>query len=150
MTAQGASSTGGRWKGRPWQALHSLSTRTPLRTKLITSLLVLVAAALVAISVSSGWILKSYLTTQRDAQLQSIFNALVSNPPGLVPGVVYPVKGTNLLVGVQEPGIPLSISAGQPGIPNWPSSGQFQSVPTVPTSYITGKMPDMLLNSGSA
>ena len=105
-----------------------------MRTKLITSLLVLVAAALVAISVSSGWILKSYLTTQRDAQLQSIFDALVSNPPGLVPGVVYPVKGTNLLVGVQEPGISLNISAGQPGIPNWPSSGQFQSVPAVPTS----------------
>ena len=103
MTAQGASSTDGRWTGRPWQALHSLSSRTPLRTKLITSLLVLVAAALVAISVSSGWILKSYLTTQRDTQLQSIFNVLVSNPPGLVPGQVYPVKGTNLLVGVLPP-----------------------------------------------
>ena len=76
MTAQGASSTGGHWTGRPWQALRNLSARTSLRTKLITSLLVLVAAALVAISVSSGWILRSYLTTQRDGQLQSAFNVL--------------------------------------------------------------------------
>ena len=54
MTAQGASSSSGHWTRRPWQALRSVSARTPLRTKLITSLLVLVTAALVAISVSSG------------------------------------------------------------------------------------------------
>jgi len=132
MTAQGASSTGGRWKGRPWQALHGLSARTPLRTKLITSLLVLVAAALVAISVSSGWILKSYLTTQRDAQLQSAFNSFSNQLGRFVPGQVYQVTGTNMLVGVQEPGTPLSIPGGQPGIPNWPGSGQ--SLPAVPTS----------------
>jgi two-component system, OmpR family, sensor kinase len=134
MTAQGASSTGGRWTGRPWQALHSLSTRTPLRTKLITSLLVLVAAALVAISVSSGWILRSYLTTQRDAQLQSAFNFFSDQADGFVPGQVGMIKGTNLLVGVQEPGTPLSITGGQPGIPNWGGSLQFQSLPVVPTS----------------
>jgi two-component system, OmpR family, sensor kinase len=134
MTAQGASSTGDRWTGRPWQALHSLSTRTPLRTKLITSLLVLVAAALVAISVSSGWILRSYLTTQRDPQLQSAFNFFSNQADAFVPGQVGMIKGTNLLVGVQEPGTPLSISGGQPGIPNWGGSLQFQSLPAVPTS----------------
>jgi two-component system, OmpR family, sensor kinase len=133
MTALGASSTGGRWTGRPWQALHSLSSRTPLRTKLITSLLVLVAAALVAISVSSGWILRSYLTTQRDAQLQSAFNFYSNQLEALAPGQAYGVKGTNLLVGVQEPGTQI-ISGGQPGIPNWPGSLQFQSLPAVPTS----------------
>src|SRR2546421_6110199 len=135
MTAQGASSMDRHWTKRPWQALHDLSDRTPLRTKLITSLLVLVAAALVAISVSSGWILRSYLTTQRDGQLQSAFNA-VSNSPvdGLVPGQVWMIKGTNILIGVQEPGNPLSIPGGQSGIPNWGGSLQFQSLPSVPTS----------------
>ena len=134
MTVQGASSTGGHWTGRPWQALRKLSARTPLRTKLIASLLALVAAVLVAISVSSGWILKSYLTTQHDSQLQAAFNA-VSNPPdGFVPGQVYQVKGTNLLVGVQEPGTPLSIPGGQSGIPNWGGSLQFQSLPAIPAS----------------
>jgi len=116
------------------RALHNLSTRTPLRTKLITSLLVLVAAALVAISVSSGWILKSYLTTQRDPQLTSAFNFYSSQAAGFVPGQVGMIKGTNILVGVQEPGNPLSITGGQSGIPNWGGSLQFQSLPSVPTS----------------
>ena len=31
MTAQGASSTGRHWTKRPWQVLHNLSARTPLR-----------------------------------------------------------------------------------------------------------------------
>jgi two-component system OmpR family sensor kinase len=135
MTAQGASSTGGHWTGRPWQALRDFSARTSLRAKLITSLLALVAAALVAISVSSGWILRSYLTTQHDGQLQSVFNAVVSHPADhFVLGQVYQVTGTNVLAGVQEPGIPLSIPGGQSGIPNWGGSGQFQSLPAVPTS----------------
>ena len=134
MTAEGTSSAGGHWTGRPWQALHNLSARTPLRTKLIASLLVLVAAALVAISVSSGWILRSYLTTQRDPQLQSAFNFFSDRADGFAPGRVGQVTGTNLVVGVQEPGTPLSIPGGQPGLPNWPGSGQFQSLPAVPTS----------------
>ena len=139
MTAQGASSTGDHWTGRAWQALRSVSARTPLRTKLITSLLVLVAAALVAISVSSGWILKSYLTTQRDPQLQSAFNVVSTQADSFVPGQVYQNKATNLLAGVQEPGIPLSIPGGQSNIPNWGGSLEFQSLPAVPTSLAWAK-----------
>ena len=125
---------GRHWTKRPWPALRDLSDRTPLRTKLIASLLVLVAAALVAISVSSGWILRSYLTTQRDGQLQSAFNVFSNQADGFVPGQVGTIKGTNILVGVQEPGIPLSILGGQSGIPNWGGSLQFQSIPAVPAS----------------
>jgi two-component system, OmpR family, sensor kinase len=125
---------GRHWTKRPWRALHDLSDRTPLRTKLIASLLVLVAAALVAISVSSGWILRSYLTTQRDSQLQAAFNVFSDQADGFVPGQVGMIKGTNILVGVQEPGNPLSILGGQSGIPNWGGSLQFQSLPAVPMS----------------
>jgi two-component system, OmpR family, sensor kinase len=143
MTAEGASSTGSHWAGRPWQALHSLSDRTPLRTKLITALLALVAVALVAISVSSGWVLRSYLTTQDDNQLQAIYNGIVSNglvsssnPDGFqpVPGQVSVLKGTSVLVGVQAPGSSLSISGGQSGIGNWGGFNGFQSLPSVSTS----------------
>jgi two-component system OmpR family sensor kinase len=144
MTAQGAS-TGSRRAGgsrRPWQALRDLSDRTSLRTKLITALLALVAVALVAISVSSGWVLRSYLTSQDDHQLKSVYNGIVSNdlisnnPDGFqpVPGQVGQVKGTNVLVGVQEPGNPLSIPGGQPGIGSWNGFNVFQSLPAVPTS----------------
>ena len=53
-------------------------SRTSLRTKLITALLALVIVALAAISVSSGWLLRSYLTSQNDTQLQSVFNSVVT------------------------------------------------------------------------
>jgi two-component system OmpR family sensor kinase len=134
MTAQGASSTGSHWAGRPWQALHSLSDRTPLRTKLITALLALVALALVAISVSSGWVLRSYLTSQDDGQLQSILNSVANQEVSPVPGVVYSSPGSNVVVGVQEPGTPLSLPGGQSGIGRWGGSSFPKSVPAVPTS----------------
>jgi two-component system OmpR family sensor kinase len=134
MTAQGASSTGSHWAGRPWQALHDLSDRTPLRTKLITALLALVALALVAISVSSGWVLRSYLTSQDDGQLQSILNSVANQNVSPVPGAVYSSPGSNVLVGVQEPGTPLSLPGGEPGIGHWGGSSFPKSVPAVPTS----------------
>jgi len=140
MTAQGASSVGSHGSGRPWQALRNLSDRTPLRTKLITALLALVAVALVAISVSSGWVLRSYLTTQDDNQLQSIYNDVVSNgivtPQGNapVPGVVYRMGSSNVLAGVLGPGTPLSIPGGQSGIGSWGGYSLPKSLPTVPTS----------------
>jgi len=134
MTAQGTSSTGSHWAGRPWQALHSLSDRTPLRTKLITALLALVALALVAISVSSGWVLRSYLTSQDDGQLQLILSSVANQDASPVPGAVYSTPGSNVLVGVQEPGTPLSLPGGQSGIGRWGGSSFPKSVPAVPTS----------------
>jgi two-component system, OmpR family, sensor kinase len=131
---------GRRRTGRPWQVLREFSDRTSLRTKLITALLALVAVALVAISVSSGWVLRSYLTTQDDALLQSTYDTIVSNSVysdqanPFVPGQVLQVKGTNILTGVQEPGLPFSIPGGQSGIPNWGGYGLPQSLPAVSTS----------------
>jgi two-component system OmpR family sensor kinase len=141
MTAQEASSVGSHGSGRPWRVLRELSDRTPLRTKLITALLALVAAALVAISVSSGLVLRSYLTTQDDSQLQAIYNGISNglasstNPDGFqaAPGQAGVLKGTSVLVGVQAPGNPL-IPSGQSGIGNWGSFAGFQSLPSVSTS----------------
>jgi two-component system, OmpR family, sensor kinase len=143
MTAQEAKTDGRRagGPGRPWQALRDISDRTPLRTKLITALLALVAAALVAISVSSGLVLRSYLTTQDDSQLQAIYNGIISNlasssnPDGFqaVPGQAGVLKGTSVLIGVQAPGNSL-IPGGQSGIGNWGGFAGFQSVPSVSTS----------------
>jgi two-component system, OmpR family, sensor kinase len=139
MTAE-AQTHDGRVKARPWQALRDLSDRTSLRAKLITALLALVAVALVAISLSSGWVLRSYLTTQDDSQLQSIYNSVISGgvdtgqgPP--VPGLVYRLGGySNVLIGVQEPGTPLSGSSRQSGISDWGGYSVSKSLPSVPTS----------------
>jgi two-component system OmpR family sensor kinase len=135
MTAEGASSTGSHRAGRPWQALREISDRTPLRTKLITALLALVALALVAISVSSGWVLRSYLTTQDDKQLQAILNSIVNNQAeGISPGAIYQFPGSNVLVGIQEPGNPLSLPGEVSGNLHWGGSSFPRSLPAVPTS----------------
>ena len=137
MTAQGASTRIGRWTIRPRRAIRRLSERTPLRVKLITALLALVAIALGAISVASVYVLHSYLTTQSDNELKGEFGNLAVNPGNLVsqpPGYLYRVIGQqNLFAGIQLPGSQLAWSAGSmPGIGN---SGQArQSLPALPTS----------------
>jgi two-component system, OmpR family, sensor kinase len=133
MTAQGASSRA----SRPRQGLRDLPNRMSLRAKLITGLLALVIAAVAAISVSSVLVLRSYLVSQDDAQLQNVYSSFINNwPPDHAPGYAYRVGGTsNIFAGIQETGTPLSPSGSQGGLPN---SGypQVQSVPAVPTSQL--------------
>jgi two-component system, OmpR family, sensor kinase len=137
MTTAGAGSQDGARTTRSWQALRDLSDRTSLRVKLITALLALVAVALVAISLSSGWVLRSYLTSQDDNVLRSTYNIVVSNSiysdHGWTPGQVLGVQGTNILLGVQEPGTPLS-NGGQSGSVNMGGYGVPQSIPDVSTN----------------
>jgi two-component system OmpR family sensor kinase len=54
-----------------WRALHGLSSRVSLRTKLITSLITLVIIALVVISCVSASILRGYLLGQTDTNLKN-------------------------------------------------------------------------------
>ncbi len=117
---------------RPWLALRRLSNRTPLRTKLITALLALVIVALAAISVSSVWMLRSYLSQQDDSALQSVMNSLNGQTVSLEPGQTHEVH--SILVGVQLPGTPLSPAGDQSGFPAFGGSTQAQSLPAVPTS----------------
>jgi two-component system, OmpR family, sensor kinase len=136
MTASGAGSRA----ARPWEALRDLSDRTSLRTKLITGLLALVIVAIAAISVSSLWVLRSYLTSQDDSQLQSalrVINAeVVSEQRTVLPGITYRVQGTNnFFAGVQEPGTPLGPPGPQSGLA-YGGYGQMQSAPVVPTSQL--------------
>ncbi|HEX9537423.1 MAG TPA: HAMP domain-containing sensor histidine kinase [Streptosporangiaceae bacterium] len=154
MTAEGASSQGGHWAARPWRAAHQLSSRTSLRTKLITALLALVVAALAAISVSSGWLLRSYLTSQYDNQLQSAFGGIVI-VSSVTPGQFGPVHGANnIMAGVEQPGTPLSSSGPQSGTPGLGGSRQAPSIPSVPTSLAwadahKGKLVTVPAQSGS-
>jgi two-component system, OmpR family, sensor kinase len=129
MTAEG---TGTR-AARPWQALRDLSDRTSLRTKLITGLLALVIIAVAAISVSFVWVLRSYLTSQDDSQLQSVYS-IVENQGYPPPGELYQLHGT--LIAVQEPGTPLGSSNMQGGLPGYGGSSQAVSLPDVPTSQL--------------
>jgi len=151
MASKGAGSQEGHWAGRPWRAARQLSARTPLRTKLITALLGLVVVAIAAISVSSSWLLRSYLTTQYDTQLQSVMDSINSQVITVVPGQIVPARG-NIVAGVEQPGTPLAPQSGGPGW--WRGSAQAQSIPEVPMSQAwadahDGKLVTVSAQSGS-
>ena len=123
---------------RPWEPLKQLSDRTPLRTKLITTMLALVIMALAAISISSVIVLRSYLTTQQDRTLQAVFGQIsqsvntsfdpVRNPPGYA----YHVGGAQgVYAGLEQPGTPLTMpSPGNGGLGSGPQGPILPSVPT--------------------
>src|SRR5260221_188378 len=117
--------------GRAWQRLRALPGRTPLRVKLITAVLELVAIALAVISIAGISVLRSYLLNQDDNALQGsigsaehyveqyVGGALPRSSPGAaggwVPsggkpqGVIEPVKpayGFTSLTGPNPPPVP--------------------------------------------
>ena len=133
--------------------VRDFSDRMSLRTKLIIGLLALVIAAVAAISISSVWVLRSYLVSQDDAQLQTLYSSLINNwPPDHPPGYAYRVGGTsNIFAGIQESGTTLSPAGSEDGLPN---SGYSQSVPAVPSSELwafanRGKLVTVRAQSGS-
>ena len=71
---------------RLWTAARQLPDRTPLRVKLISALLALVAIALAVISIAGISVLKSYLLGQADATLQSYADQSLRNVQGYVLG----------------------------------------------------------------
>ena len=158
MTARGAGSA----TAPRWQSLRDWPNRTSLRTKLITGLLALVIAAVAAISISSVWVLRSYLTSQDDNQLRNAYNSIVTTINGansngqavdLSPGqTVFFPHTSNIWFGVQEPGTPISGPSGQGSAAF--GSPQVQSVPAVPTSQLwaitnNGKLTTVPAQSGS-
>ncbi|HYB17506.1 MAG TPA: HAMP domain-containing sensor histidine kinase [Streptosporangiaceae bacterium] len=152
MTSQEADTRASDRAARPWHALRDLNDRTSLRTKLITALLVLVAAAVAAMSISSAWVLRSYLVSQDDAQLRNVYNFVNSQGLTATPGEAYQLHG--VLVGVQQPGTPLGSSGQQGGLPGYGGSSQVQSLPAVPTNQLwaianSGKLLTVPAQSGN-
>ncbi len=119
--------------------LRQLSDRTPLRTKLITAVLALVILALTAISFTSVYVLRSYLTTQNDTQVTAAFQfitqELASGASFTSVNTFAPAPGhfSDVYAGLQEYGNQLS-----PPVPNgglFGSGNQAQtSVPSVPST----------------
>ena len=119
---------------RPLGAFRRLSDRTPLRTKLITAVLVLVILALAAISVASVYMLRGYVTTQRDNDLQTSFAQVASNPRTLLEinaGNAYIYNGS-AIVGIPGPKTQLSWPP-NPGFP-FSGTGNLGPLPRIPTS----------------
>jgi two-component system OmpR family sensor kinase len=120
--------------------LKRLSDRTPLRTKLITSVLCLVMIALGAISVASTYMLRQYLIKQHDSDIEAVFSQV--NTSGRLPnhvttiGIAAPTM-SNLVEGLQAPGSQLT----------W---GQFNNLPLMSTPDPLPELPTNGLWTGSA
>jgi two-component system, OmpR family, sensor kinase len=110
-------------------AMTRLSQRTPLRVKLITALLALVALALAVISFTSIAFFRGYLVHQTDNQLETLVNK-ASDPASeglLTPqhSVILTVNGYFVEVRDQQGNV-------VPGIGN--SSSMGSNTPVIPTS----------------
>ena len=121
-----------RARPRPWEPLKRLSDRTPLRTKLITAMLALVIMALAAISVTSVVVLRTYLYTQRDNQLQAAFGDVMGISLQ-VPFDTPKFIGAGAIVAVQQPGTQLQGNNPGPPFQGMGNPRQVQSLPELPT-----------------
>ena len=146
--------------GPPWrprderrgQFLRSISARTPLRTKLITAVLLLVILALAAISVASVTMLRGYVTTQQDNNLKVAFYPNFNNgtlptlgngprAQSIQPGYAYPTP-SDLIVALQQPGQQVSWYAGT-GLPG----GNQIPLPQLPTNHNWASSPNGVLRT---
>ena len=143
--------------GPPWrprderrgQFLRSISARTPLRTKLITAVLLLVILALAAISVASVTMLRGYVTTQQDNALKAAFYPNFNNgtlptlgngPQSIKPGYAYSTN-SELIVALQQPGSQVSwYTANFPG-------GNQAPLPQLPTNHNWASAPNGVLRT---
>jgi len=117
----------------PWGAAKQLNDRTPLRTKLITSVLLLVMMALAAISVASVVMLRSYVTTQNDPELYGALNVAnrSQNLPGT--GTAEPfASGSQIVVAIQLPGKQVSWP-NSTGFPHYGGPQYNEPLPELPT-----------------
>jgi two-component system, OmpR family, sensor kinase len=125
-----------------WRSVRQLPDRTPLRTKLITALLALVAVALLVISVAGISFLRSYLDGQADSELSAIVNSAgpqsyVSHYTGTAASAEYAVdvlaNGTLYQVAQQSQGFGSGTLPG-PAVAkgsSWLSTGQPATVPAL-------------------
>jgi two-component system, OmpR family, sensor kinase len=140
----------------PLDRFRRLSNRTPLRTKLITAVLVLVILALAAISLASVVMLRRYVETRQDTTLVAAFSSYANTPTyegqvnlptihgfganGVIqPGYAYP-SNEELIWALQNPGSQVSwyttLTPGNSGAP------AQAPLPTLPTSTSWAAAPD--------
>jgi len=118
------------WLDRPWGNLRRLLGRMPLRVKLITSLLALVALALVIISVASLTVFRNYQISRANQQVLNQYQAEVDDLLSGHSTLSYPsvISVSPLLVGLIPSGTSLPAAAAHQPMVN------PESVPDVPTS----------------
>jgi two-component system OmpR family sensor kinase len=129
------SSAAGTGRGA-WERLRSVPGRTPLRVKLITAVLALVAIALAVISFTTISVLKSYLLQPYDSTLQGNANAAVIMVGRVLGGQDNPRY-------INQTALMWLPSSGNPVMVIWPTSGfnPFTS-PSQPSTMPGPQVPD--------
>src|SRR5690348_5325788 len=129
----------------PLAASRRLSDRTPLRTKLITALLGLVIMALAAISIASVYMLRGYVTTQRDKQLTQDFQNISPYSLSRVAAGTAGVTYAGMVLGIQLPGHQLSwpTTSNNPYINGGGGPGPLPALPTS-AKWASGSSPALL------
>jgi two-component system, OmpR family, sensor kinase len=114
---------------RGWGAVRRLSGRTPLRVKLISSVIAFVAVALMVISVVGISVLKGYMLAQSDSQLQGNARGVLMHHGGFHGG------GGSVAVDF---------------IPSGPSPQQIINAPTVGFGPSTHAVPGPQMPTGTS
>ena len=114
---------------RRWQEFRQWVGRIPLRIKLITAVLALVAIALAVISTVSIALFRDYQIRRASDQVTALFNQVYGqiNTPnfGLHPGDIIPAG--SYLIAMWPAGAPLRQRADISSIPNVPASAAWLS-----------------------
>jgi hypothetical protein len=115
---------------RAWRPVDTLVGRMPLRVKLISAVLVLVAAALAVVSVASISALRGYLLDQADQQLTGYANSItIRHGNGLCIGQMAPSQYWSELL--DKTGHPVTIRCSIPPAPGAsPAAGPARPVRT--------------------
>jgi two-component system OmpR family sensor kinase len=97
--------------GQAWHSLRGLPDRTPLRVKMVTAVLALVAIALAVISIAGISVLKNYLLGQADRTLQSYAHQAQGYVGDYVSGggVQNPYSSQGYVIWVPSNGQPVAV-----------------------------------------
>jgi len=131
-----------------WRSVRTLPDRTPLRAKLITAVLALVAIALAVISIAGIYVVKNDLLGQADAQLasdaQHIVGELRFTPlpasPEYLPGEAVtwvPDSGTPIKIIIPSTAVGYEPRAAAQAIPGPDIPGSLASLPSNSQHAIT-------------
>ena len=137
-----------------WRSVRQLPDRTPLRVKLITAVLALVAVALAVISFAGIGLLKDHLLGQYDSELATSFNHVVFSEVGpyLGGGGGTPAQGNEFAVDwvqaggkLQQVVVPVSSGFGRPGVG---AEGAFGTAHAIPGPVIPSSASWLAANVG--
>jgi two-component system OmpR family sensor kinase len=126
--------------GQAWGSLRGLPDRTPLRVKMVTAVLALVAIALAVISIAGISVLKNYLLDQADRTLQSYAHQAQGYVGDYVSGggVQNPYSSQGYVIWIPSNGRPVAVLQQVQGFHPGTGFSGSQQLQVLPAPQIPG------------